>query len=91
MKHVKLFEDFKEDTIFEGNELATKRGENFDKMRDVQAKIREIKSKISDMKQAEVDPHKLMILQLEIEKESLKHQSLQVNDRILTLKQQMER
>lgn len=87
MKRVKLFEDI----IFEGNEIAAKRGENFDKMRDVQAKIREIKSKISDMKQGEVDPHKLMILQLEIEKESLKHQSLQVNDKILTLKQQMER
>jgi hypothetical protein len=78
-----------DDIIFE-SEISQQRDENFDKMRDVQSKIREIKGKISDMKQGEVDPHKIMILQLSIEKESLKYQSLQVNDRILTLKSQMQ-
>lgn len=89
MKHVNKFADFVEENIFE-NEIAQMRGENFDKMRDIQDKIREIKGKISDMKQGEVDPHKIMILQLSIEKESLKYQSLQVNDKILTLKSQMQ-
>ena len=85
----KAYKSATENNIVEESEISQQRGENFDKMRDIQDKIREIKGKISDMKQGEVDPHKIMILQLSIEKESLKYRSLQVNDKILTLKTQI--
>jgi hypothetical protein len=78
-----------DDIIFE-NEIAQKRGENSAKMRDVQQKIKEIQQSISELKQDEVDPRKIMILQLGIQKETLKLQSLQVNDKILSIKAQME-
>jgi len=89
MKHVNKFADFVEENIFE-NEIAQKRGENSAKMRDVQQKIKEIQQSISELKQDEVDPRKIMLLQLGIQKETLKLQSLQVNDKILSIKSQME-
>ena len=84
------FDDASEDKVVEGNEIAQKRGENSAKMRDVQQKIKEIQQSISELKQDEVDPRKIMILQLGIQKETLKLQSLQVNDKILIIKSQME-
>jgi hypothetical protein len=79
-----------DDIIFENNEIAQKRGENSAKMRDVQQKIKEIQQSISELKQDEVDPRKIMLLQLGIQKETLKLQSLQVNDKILSIKSQMQ-
>ena len=78
-----------DDIIFE-NEIAQKRGENSAKMRDVQQKIKEIQQSISELKQDEVDPRKIMLLQLGIQKETLKLQALQINDKILSIKYQMQ-
>ena len=73
-----------DDIIFE-NEIAQKRGENSAKMRDVQQKIKEIQQSISELKQDEVDPRKIMLLQLGIQKETLKKKQVKHKIHIIFL------
>lgn len=78
MKHIKLFEQH----ILEGEKQ-----DIIQKINDVSGSIRDLQSSIRDMgDQDEPDQTKIAIAQLKIQKQNLKNQMLQLDLRIISLK-----